>query len=682
MLTGNTALDALERAALVGLIVWPQTHEPGERNERLYAAYVAAAIVTVVPFRGALAGLVGAAWAVAVLLTLTTWVGRRIAGALALGAVVLSLPAGLAALKASWATNRAQDSLNSASALGLAKQGDATNALKAAKAETSKAKSALNAIWVKPSRLVPVVGVQIGTAQRLVGSVDTLVGFTATEVEKIDPHKFGIVDGRLPVAAIAQAEPAARRIALAANDVLSAATAARKRWLVPPLERGAKDIQKRAKEAVHAADLAADAARVVPPMLGGKGDRTYFLLVQNPAEARASGGILASYAEVHVVDGRLQLGTVGRDSDLNTASEGKPIVTTEGFQVARQLQPDPFWQNMTMSPDFPSVGAQILAEYAAIGRKADGVISLDPAALAAMLEVSGPVNVTDWPEPITKDNVVRIFEHDQYVRFPQDADREDSNEIGRRRDAFLASAVSTIWNHVLQMPDFDAATVMEVLGQSAREGHLQLFSPVADEQTILTRSKAAGVFPRSRGDVLSVVTQNAAANKVDWFMHRTVEYRPRINLTTGAVKATVTITLRNDAPTSGLSTYVLGTGRNGPPGSERVSLQVYTPWELKSVKVDGNGSTAAAYREHGVNVLSTSAVVPAGGTTTVVFDLEGQWKWPGSRTYSLTLRRQALVHGDEISVRLPGDSTPLASNASSGETIVVYRLAPTRAGSG
>ena len=64
---------------------------------------------------------------------------------------------------------------------------------------------------------------------------------------------------------------------------------------------------------------------------------------------------------------------------------------------------------MNLSPDFPSVAEvlETLAPQAGLPR-VDGVLSVDPAGLAALLQLTGPVTVPDWPVPIDSGNVVNV----------------------------------------------------------------------------------------------------------------------------------------------------------------------------------------------------------------------------------------------------------------------------------
>lgn len=645
--TGVFVVDALERAALVAIAGASQVATPPRELWRVAAGCAAALAVVLLPFTNTTAPLIGAGWMVLAFMVLSTPRGRRIAAVAAAACVVVSLPGGVAVLKARAAANAAQARFDAVGALGLS-QADAARTVGAIHHDTARARAALVAPWAMPSRVVPVVGNQLRVANNVATGVNRLMAVAARRVDDLDPARFAIRDRRIPVDAIASARPAAVEVARAARVAADAADGARGSWLVPPLQHAVDDVARRARDAANTASLAADATGHLPAILGGTAPRTYFLMVQNPAEARASGGILGSYAEVHAQGGKLTLGTVGRDSDLNAMSEGKPRATGPGFAHELAINPGRFWQNETLSPDFPSVASQVLSDYTNTGHHADGVISVDPDALAAILDVTGPVSVNDWPEPLTTDNITAVLEHDQYVRFPENQGDAATSAMHARRDAFLAGAVSTIWTHLLDNPNLDVTKLLRVLGDAGRHGHLQMFSATDAEQSLFVRSGLAGNFPAARGDLVAVVTQNASASKIDWYLHRSVTYRPTIDAA-GGLRATVTIRLRNDAPASGVSDYVLGLADGErSPGKEIVHLGVYTPWAVQAVSVDGTAAQATSDRELGVNVHSLLVSVGPGQSRTVRFTLTG--KWPGHQPYSLVVRQQVLIHGDAVTV--------------------------------
>ena len=92
-------------------------------------------------------------------------------------------------------------------------------------------------------------------------------------------------------------------------------------------------------------------------------------------------------------------------------------------------------RNLTMTPDFPTVGAIAADLYQqTTGRPVDGVIALDPFVLSSLLRYTGPLQLTTLPETVTADNATDFLLRGQYVAANDDTDlRVDSlAELARR----------------------------------------------------------------------------------------------------------------------------------------------------------------------------------------------------------------------------------------------------------
>ena len=97
---------------------------------------------------------------------------------------------------------------------------------------------------------------------------------------------------------------------------------------------------------------------------------------------------------------------------------------------------------------------------------------------------------------------------------------------------------------------------------------------------MLYRLGLAGAFPAARGhDLLAVTTQNAANNKIDVYLQRSISDAVNYDPTNGAVASKLTITLHNEAPAQGLPSEVMaaiptvdclpGPTRRGSPSTAR-----------------------------------------------------------------------------------------------------------------
>jgi len=279
------------------------------------------------------------------------------------------------------------------------------------------------------------------------------------------------------------------------------------------------------------------------------------------------------------------------------------------------------------------VGQVVTGLYPQSGGSAvDGVVSVDPVAVAALLGVVGPVTVAPWPEPITAANAERVLLFDQYARLQ-----------GSARTDFLANVAQAVANKLISGPLPAPTQLVSALAPAVTGHHLLLHSRAPSEQALFSRIGADGALPPVRADSLAVVNMNAGGNKLDWFLRRSSNYQARFDPGTGRLTARLTVTLRNEAPSSGLPDFIIGSSLDPPDprGVNRTYLSVYSPLGLAGARLDGQNVPVRSEREAGRNVYSQYLLIPPGGTRTLELDLSG--RIADGREYQLDLRSQSLV---------------------------------------
>jgi hypothetical protein len=271
------------------------------------------------------------------------------------------------------------------------------------------------------------------------------------------------------------------------------------------------------------------------------------------------------------------------------------------------------------------------------GEPIGGVIAIDPAGVAALLRLTGPLVVPGWPDPISGDNAEHILLYDQYVRLQNTAERID----------FLGTTAKLVWERLAAGELPPPKAIVRALGPAVVAKHLQITSLDPSEDRVLARAGVNGRVLPVDGDALAVITQNACGNKIDWFLQRDVNYRATVDAT-GQLDARLTVTLRSNAPPSGLPGYLIGNPFKPavPSGTNRLYLSVYTPLTLRDARVDGAPATLGSERELGRAVYSTYVDIPPQGAVTVELHLAGVMA--ASAPYKLGLHAQPLVNPDRV----------------------------------
>ncbi|MGA3353754.1 MAG: DUF4012 domain-containing protein [Acidimicrobiales bacterium] len=498
--------------------------------------------------------------------------------------------------------------------------------------------------WARGGELVPGVAQQV-RAVRVAAAIGVNLARTAfVTAENGNVDALRITDGTFPVQALEHLEPVFASDLASLRSSLQQTVPFRSPWLLSPLRAKLDSEVQKLVRGEHDATTALLATRAVPGMLGADGPRRYLVLFENPAESRASGGVVGDYAEVTAVGGKLSLVKVGGVGQLDSSGSpaGKHLIGPEDY-LARysQFEPEDYWENVPMSPDFPSVGEVAANLYPESGgTKVNGVISLDPVAMADFLTATGPITEPEWPGPVDADNTVVILAHDEFIHFRAD------NSL---RIQFVQALIESLWHDLVTRKLPSLPTLANDLLPALRGGHLLLYSETPEAERFFEAVHVAGSIPSVDGDFLGVVTQNAEGNKIDWYLRRSIDYRAALNRTTDQITAVLTLKLHNLSPTSGLPSLIIDPepGVTLTPGESELYVSIYSPWEADGSSLNGVPLVMTYQQELGRFVYSAFVKVPAGGTATIVLHLVGSWN-PRER-YHLRMYHQPLLFPDQVS---------------------------------
>ena len=154
-----------------------------------------------------------------------------------------------------------------------------------------------------------------------------------------------------------------------------------------------------------------------------------------------------------------------------------------------------------------TVVAQLYAQ--AGGGHLDGV-AVDPEALASLLSLSGPVHVPGFGQ-LDASNAANLLLKGQYALYPDPHSKACGGTSSKRPYAGPFNDCPPD-----RCPSRSPASALDPV---VRQGRLLLWSFHPADQPLLRRLGLDGAFPARRGgDLLSVVTQNAAANKIDVYL--------------------------------------------------------------------------------------------------------------------------------------------------------------------
>ncbi|WP_199422812.1 DUF4012 domain-containing protein [Actinotalea solisilvae] len=491
-------------------------------------------------------------------------------------------------------------------------------------------------VWRAASAL-PWLGTQLDAVRDVSAALDVVasevVPALADAAGAVGPRDLVPVDGAVPLAPVVGAQPAVAAAADAAARADALVAGIPTDGLVPPLATAVAQARGPLAEAALLLDRVDDAVALLPPMLGADGPRTYLVLVLNPAELRSGGGIVGSVAVLHAVDGRLTLGERLASRTLPRL-DAPPALGAEELAVHGDRLGS-IMQNVTMTPDFPRA-AELAVEVweAGGGAPVDGVLAVEPVALAHLLDVTGPVTAPDGTV-LEADGVVRTLLHDAYARYP-DPDATD---------AFFAASAAGIFDALVTVPGSPAGLV-DALGRSVAERRVALWSAHAEEQERLAPSPLGGsFFDPAAADQAGVFLDDGTGTKLDYFLGAEVAVACADPVPGQGARAVLVVDLASTVPAdpaelAALPSYMSTNGLGGTPtGVTRTNLTFYSPVGGRVAEIRSDGAAVGGLRgtEAGRDVAVLTATLAPGASVRYEVTVElpagatglGAWRTPG-----------------------------------------------------
>lgn len=384
-----------------------------------------------------------------------------------------------------------------------------------------------------------------------------------------------------------------------------------------------------------------------PDLLGLGGRRKYLVLLQNNMELRSTGGFIGSFAVLSFENGRLYDLPIYDVYQADGALKGHvepPEEIKEYLGEGNWYMRDSNWD-----PDFPTSARR--AEWylkKTLGIDVNGTIAVNIHTLSGILNAVGGVEVPDYQETVTGDNIFERAEfHSEVNFFPGSTGKKE----------FLGAVASALYGKIGQGESSHALTLTRALVHSidSRNTLISVHSPRA--------SQAYGALgwdgalrsvpcPTLSGDLpcfsdyAMLVENNFGINKANYFVDRTLSLAVTLDADLN-VSHKLTSTYTNRA-TSG----------SWPAGPYKNYLRLYLPpgFILESVYV-GNRQLANdelnISSDHGKTVIGFLVEVPIKSTVEVGVEYRASQRLPvDSPVYSFYWQKQPGTNPDPLSVTL------------------------------
>lgn len=540
--------------------------------------------------------------------------------------------------------------------------GAATSAADLQKHASRAAELTGDPIW-RLAEGIPWAGLNLAAVRTITVATDTVASRVVTPLVAVasdaDPRSLRISGGRIDLAPLLAARPAVLRAQAAFQGARHSVVAIPTGSVIQPVGSAIARLRGLFAETAPTMDAVGNTARLLPGMLGASRPRHYLIVAQNPAELRATGGLIGSIALVSADRGAIALGAQAAGTSIGPWDA--PVVdvpkATQGLYgplVGRYLQ------DVNYTPDFPLAARTAAAMWErSHGGTVDGVITVDPVVLSALLGTTGPV-VLPTGDVLTADNAVPLLLSQVYSRYPDPA----------QQDVFFASAAAAVFQRLAD-GGANSSLLVSALAASGSSGRLLIWSAHPGEERVLATTTLAGGLPVSTAERagLGVYLDDSTGAKMDVYLGATVAAGAAICRADGTPTLVTQVTLANNAPADAGSTlpeYVTGAGQYGvPPGSIRTRIAFYGPAGglLAGVTSGGAAYPAVSGTDRARPVAVAEVVLAPGESRTVSVEFLG-------------VRQTTARYSVAVTPTLPGDGTTPVVGMPPAVSDIVVACAP------
>lgn len=387
-------------------------------------------------------------------------------------------------------------------------------------------------------------------------------------------------------------------------------------------------------------------ARAFPSFAGARGPRRYLFFAENPAELRGTGGLWGAFALVHARDGRFSVSRFRPVQTLpNLPPHEVPAPSVEYRRNYGQYGAPGYWLNVNMTPDLPSAARAALAAWVKTGRPAlDGVITADPLALRELLLVTGPVESPVAGISVKADDVVPFLTNGAFARF--------ANPVQRK--VVLGEAARAVVERFLAIRG-RAMPRLQAIVRAVSGGHLKIYAADPSVQAAFVLAGVDSGMHANGGDLAAVIVNAGAGGKIDFFSTRTIRHDVTL-IPGGSVIATTTVTIANDAPTTGQPRYVIGP-HVGEAGDNIPLVALFCGGGCRLIQAERSGQPVelGVGSELGLRFFRDYFTIPSHGerTLAVTTQVPDAWHQEGSDgTYRLTFVGQTTIRPTQALLRV------------------------------
>ncbi len=347
-----------------------------------------------------------------------------------------------------------------------------------------------------------------------------------------------------------------------------------------------------------------DLTRDIENFLGMSENKRYLLVFQNNAEMRATGGFIGSYALADFQGGKIKNIEVPGGGSYDTEAGLKDLVAApEPLRLVNPLWH--FW-DANWWPDWPRSAKKLAWFYEhSDGPTVDGVIGLTPRVAEKLLQVIGPLDMTEkYGVTITAENFWQTAQD-----FSERKDTDKSKEI---IGDLLAKIIEEF---PAKLNRENLAGLAKILQECLDEKHILFYFFDNELENKIAKYGWDGKLRYTDWDYLLVVNTNIAGGKSDRKIRETISHQAEV-MADGSIVDTIEVKREH-----------IGEKFQSFFGVRNVDwMRVYVPLGSKLLKADGFQKPDEIYfekpeaswqRDNDVLREESSAVIHEGSGTKI-----------------------------------------------------------------
>ncbi len=267
---------------------------------------------------------------------------------------------------------------------------------------------------------------------------------------------------------------------------------------------------------------------------GFEKEMNYLVLFQNNLELRPTGGFISSFATAKIKDAHPKdfqfYCTAVFDLDLSTPTQLQPPYPIKEYLWVKNWQ----FRDGNWSPDFPTSAQKMIELYRLQGGQEifDGVIATTPEVLKSLLEIHGPIEMSDYNLTVSADNFLLTLEQQVEIDYlAQGIQKHERKDI-------LKDLAKILIEKTLSLNPLKSLNLVSLAQKHLNQKDILLYFKDAKLQEDISRLGWSGEMKQTDSDYLAVIDANVNAFKADLFIERSFKYeielsqvRPRAKLT-------------------------------------------------------------------------------------------------------------------------------------------------------